>query len=549
MAFQRCSFSADNKGIVEACNFARTVLGEYKVNKKVITKSILSLEESALKLLEAKNHGNQLEVSVYKNLFSYSIEIEIDGEAIEFYEKKSDEDSLKKDRHTEAAIRNILINSLGKQLKYSHQKNTNRVSIVVGKIERTLLFWSVTSLIIAIITGVILKSYGSEELQQLLILNVLQPFLKMFMSGLKMMVTPVVFFSIATSISQFNNISELGKIGGKLLSFFVITTIISSTIGICVFNVVQPGDFGSYKETFCSAEVGTDVGKDNGFSLLKTIVNIVPDNILKPFISNDMLQIIFVAVLIGFSLSLIGESGDGIKKLLGCCSQLFMQTTTLIIGLMPFAIFASITELVIKTDLNSMLQLISWFSCLILSAFIIFVVYMVLILVFTKLNPFIFMKKFSSVIIKSLSIGTSSSMIPDNIACCKKMGISEKICSFSIPLGATINMNGTSMYLVVSALFLAKICGITISLPDYFSLILSSLMLSVGSPSMAGAGVICLSILLMQLNVPSAAVTFVMGIDSIVRLLRTSINLTGDAVCSLIIAKQEKLLDENAYNK
>ena len=176
-----------------------------------------------------------------------------------------------------------------------------------------------------------------------------------------------------------------------------------------------------------------------------------------------------------------------------------MKTTTLIIQLIPLAVFSSITELILKTSINALLSLIGFVLCVLTAFVIIYLLYLFLIWFWARLNPIIFLKKFFSVMLKAFSLGSSSAVIPDNLDSCKKMGVSEKISSFSIPLGSTINMNGTCIYMVIAVLFLGKLCGMTFDMSNYLTIVFSSLMLSVGCPAIPGASLVCMAVLLLPI--------------------------------------------------
>ena len=554
MATIRQKFDATEIGVSEACSFVEQVLSGYKLEKKSITRTELALEESALKLIAAKNAGNTFEVTIKKRIFQYTVELECSGEEIEFYDKDFIAGKVNynaENIHTEEAIRNIVINVLGKFLNYSHKRAFNRVIIEVQKVERSLLVLTIWGLIFAIIAGLILKNFAPESIQTMLCTNLFTPFTTIFMNALKMMVVPVVFFSIITSISQFGDVSEFGKIGGKIIGFFIVSTIISSIIAIFTFNIISPGEYGSYSQSSSvtldeSIKNNVEATK-NSVSVVNTIVNIVPNNIVKPYSNSDILQIIFIASLLGVSINLIGDYSIILKKFLEACNQLFMKTTTLIIQLIPLAVFSSITELILKTSINALLSLIGFVLCVLTAFVVIYLLYLFLIWFLARLNPIIFLKKFSSVMLKAFSLGSSSAVIPDNLDSCKKMGVSEKISSFSIPLGSTINMNGTCIYMVIAVLFLGKLCGMTFDMSNYLTIIFSSLMLSVGCPAIPGASLVCMAVLLLQFGIPAESITIIMGIDSIGNMFRTVFNVSGDAVCTLIVAKQENLLDEEVY--
>lgn len=552
MSLIRKTFEGNATGISEACNFAKETLSSYKINKKAIVRADLSLEESALKLIEAAKKEVKIEVAVRKTFFEYRLELSVPGEEITFYDSSLIGESNKSelDQYTETALRNVLIGALGDTLSYMHKGGYNKVQIKVQKIERSMLFAAVIAMVLALITGLLFKNLASHEIQQMVCDNALSPLTTMFMNALKMLVVPVVFFSIITSVSQFSNFSEFGKIGGRIIGLYAITTIIASIIAILVFNLINPGEFGSCKETFENTNAAIEssrVKSIDDFSIMKTIVNIVPDNIVKPYAESNTLQIIFIAVLLGAAISMIGEYSSSIKNLLDGCNLLFSNATKLVIKTMPIAIFTSITDLIIKTNLDTVLQIGGYFIAFIVALIMMVLFYSFMLGFIAKLNIIVFFKKFADVMIKAFSFGSSSACIPDTILCCKKLGVSEKISAFSIPMGSTINMNGTCIHLVLATLFLGKLCGFTFVSSNYVIIVFSSLIMSIGCPAIPGASLVCLSVMMMQFGIPTGAIALFMGIDSVLNMFRTLFNVIGDAVSTIIVAKREKLLDEDIY--
>ncbi len=377
----------------------------------------------------------------------------------------------------------------------------------------------------------------------------LNPIKTMFLNALKMVVVPVVFFSILSCVSQFTNLSDFGKTGGKVMGFYMFTTVIAIAVGAGAFLLLQPGSGGGVQAALQAAQPVAGAEEVN-ISILDTIVNIVPSNIVQPFLDADMLQIIFIAILCGVAVGMIGDYSRPLKDFFEGCNTLFLKVTTIIVGFIPVAVFCSICSLVMLTGGDTLVSLLYFMAAVLLGMAAMMTVYCLLILVVGRLNPLTFLRKYAPGMLTSFSLGSSNAAMPYNMQLCRNaLGISPKVYSFSIPLGATVNMDGSCVYLVVGALFLAQLYGVSLTGADLAALFFSVFVLSVGAPGIPGAGLVCLSVLLVQIGVPVEAAGLMMGIDSIVGMFRTASNTTGDVAISLVVAKLENLVDLEVYNR
>ena len=282
-------------------------------------------------------------------------------------------------------------------------------------------------------------------------------------------------------------------------------------------------------------------------SFVDMIVNIVPSNFVNPFLEADMLQLIFLAVLCGVAVGMIGKYSRILSDLFTACNELFLKITVLIVKLMPIAAFCSILSMMLKTGTDALLSILGIFGVFAVALVIMMIVYCLLMLVFARLNPVPFCKKYAPTMMQVFSVASSNAALPLNIEASKKLGISSKVYALSLPLGATINMDGTCIYLTIFALALARVCGIDIPSAALTSVIISTLVLSVGAPGIPGSGLVCLSVLLAQLGVPIEAVALVMGIDPLIGMMRCMSNCLGDMAVSAIVAKKEGVLDIKTY--
>lgn len=290
--------------------------------------------------------------------------------------------------------------------------------------------------------------------------------------------------------------------------------------------------------------------KTLNISIKDTIVGIVPTNFLSPFLESNMLQLIFLAVVCGIATGLIGKYSAMLTGFFQACNDLFLKITTMFIRVMPIAVFCSISSMILMMGSKSVLTLLSMFGTFLFGLSCMMAVYCMMMVILARLNPLLLLRKYAPVMLQVFSMSSSNASIPIKMeACEKKLGISNRVFSLSIPLGATLNKDGTCIHLVIFALALAKIYGVPIGGGMLLSVIVSIVMLAMGAPGMPGAGLICLSVLLTQMNVPVEAIGLVMGIDPLIGMFLCMSNCLGDAVVTSIVAKSEGQMNMEVYRQ
>ena len=319
-------------------------------------------------------------------------------------------------------------------------------------------------------------------------------------------------------------------------------------LGLGVTRLIQPGEWGfALTAGMQTPSVHIDTNVDT--SILSTIVNIVPSNFLAPFVNADTLQIMFLAVLCGIAVGMIGEYSKLIRDLFDAFNSFFLTITAMIARFIPVAVFCSVVLLVMEAGGSSLLAVLGVGGTHILLLCCMLAVYALLILLFTHRSPGTFFRKNREGMLTSFTLSSSSAALPTNMRICtEKMGIAPKISNFSIPLGATINMDGTCIYLCVLGLFLARAYGVNVPLSSMLSVALTIILLSLGAPGVPGAGLVCLSVVLNALNVPTEAIGLVIAINPILEMFTTASNTTGDVAAALIVAKSENQLDVEKFN-
>lgn len=366
-----------------------------------------------------------------------------------------------------------------------------------------------------------------------------------FLRLVKMIIVPLVFASLVTGTAAMNDVKKLGRIGIKTLAFFMGTTAIGIIAAIVGANILKPGA-GIVLENVQQTQF---VAKEAD-SFVKVLLNIIPTNPIEALVKGEMLQVIFFAVMTGFVITILGEKAKRLQGIFEEVNSLMLKMVSLIMELAPFGIFGLIGKTFITLGWAAMKPLASFIIVTyILLLFHGLVVYQILLRVYAKESPVAFLKKILAPMTLAFSTSSSAACIPLSLKTLKEeFNVEEKISSFTIPLGATINMDGTAIMQGVATVFIAQLYNIHLTTNDYFMVVLTAVLASIGTAGVPGVGTIMLSMVLSQVGLPLEGIGMILAVDRIVDMGRTTVNITGDLVCSVIIDRIEKRT-ENAEEK
>lgn len=397
----------------------------------------------------------------------------------------------------------------------------------------------------AVVLGLLLRFLGIPGLNSTLSAYLLEPLKAMFLRALKLVVVPVVFFMISSSVAGISDLRTYGRIGTKIILAYLFTSMVAVGVGIGLALILRPGA----GVTMDIANAGY-TAEPAAVSLTDTLVNIVPANILAPFVEADMIQLIFLAVLVGAAAGLVGgEDHVRIQEILGLLNRLFLKIASLVLKLIPLGTFCAMVLLLLEVDLGTLLGLIKLMGTVFLGAILMMLFYAAMFLFTTGKNPLRLMRKCLPNYLSFALLCSTSAVMPQTLdTCTNRLGIDPEVSSFSMPLGSTMNMNGTCVYLTVSALFLAAIYGIELTAGELINLALTTLLLSVGAPPVPGAGFVCLSVLVIQLGLPIDSIGFLLGIDQLMSMCRTVINGAGDIAVTAMVAHREGRMDDRIFD-
>lgn len=395
-------------------------------------------------------------------------------------------------------------------------------------------------LFLGMLFGVILsKMPGSYIKDTVLLGGIINVIGNGFTKAIKMMVVPLVFVSLVCGVSAMEDIKKLGRIGFKTMGFYLMTTSVAICISLALGVLLKPGaglDLGTV------ASQSTTIAKNQ--SLSEIILNMIPSNPIEAFAKGEMLQIIFFAMLTGVSISLVGEKAKPLKKLFECANEVCMKMVSVIMMFAPFGVFALITNTFSTVGADAIGSLVKYILVVLLGLLLhVVVVYGGSLKVFTKVSFIGFVRKFSKVAAVTFSTASSNASVPVSLELMEEMGVSKSIRSFTIPMGATINMDGTAIMQGVAALFIAQVYGVHLGINDMLTIVLTATLASVGTAGVPGVGMIMLSMVLQSVGLPLEGIGLIMGVERIIDMFRTTVNVMGDNTCTLVVASSEKELE------
>ena len=367
-----------------------------------------------------------------------------------------------------------------------------------------------------------------------------------FIRLMQMLVVPLVFCSLVCGSMSIGDTKTLGQVGIKTVIFYLFTTAMAICIALGVASLINPG-IGISLESVKAADV--TVAEPTSFA--DTLLNIIPKNPIGSMANGDMLPIIVFALFVGILLAKMGSKASTVSNFFSQFNDLMMEMTMAVMTIAPIGVFCLIAKTFSEIGFSAFLPMLKYMGAVILALAIqCFGSYQALLFVFTRLNPIRFIKKFVPVMMFAFTTATSNATIPMSIDTLnKKMGVSKKISSFTIPLGATVNMDGTSIMQGVAVIFIAQAYGIALTPSDMLTVIATATIASIGTAGVPSVGLVTLSMVLTSVGLPTEGIALIMGIDRILDMMRTAVNITGDAICTTIVAHQNKMLDRSVFAK
>ena len=405
------------------------------------------------------------------------------------------------------------------------------------------------SLIAGAIVGIALNMFAADVdfVQNVLVNGVFYVVGQGFIRLMQMLVVPLVFCSLICGATAIGDSKTLGKVGVKIIGFYIFTTMMAVAVALGIGLLIKPG-MGLDMSQIQTAEV---TASSDSVSFAETLLNIIPKNPIGALANGEMLQVIVFALIIGVILAKLQDKTQLVTNFFQQGNDIMMEMTMMVMGLAPIGVFCLISKTFAGLGFSAMVPMFKYMGAVLLALFIQCCgIYQILLALLTRLNPLRFLKKFAPVMGFAFSTATSNATIPMNIDTLEeKIGVNRRISSFTIPLGATINMDGTSIMQGVAVVFVAQAFGIQLTPADYLTVIATATLASIGTAGVPSVGLVTLAMVFDSVGLPVAGIGLIMGIDRILDMARTAVNITGDAVCTTIVAHQDGAPNKSVFNK
>ena len=413
--------------------------------------------------------------------------------------------------------------------------------------KKLALYWKILlGMVFGVLIGLLFTYFeGGKEIIQ----DWIKPFGKIFINSLKLIAIPLILAALIKGVSDLKDISKLSQMGGKTIGIYIGTTIIAVTIGLTLVNFVNPGQSinestrlemvenysGNTEKYKAEAKIQKDTGP------LQALEDIVPENIFSAATSNrNMLQIIFFAVFFGIALILIPEEkGKTVKNFFDGFNEVILKMVDLIMLAAPYGVFALLAALIVESPSLDLFKALGWYAITVVFGLLLMIsIYVLIVAVFTKKKPTFFMRGISPAQLLAFSTSSSAATLPVTMErVTEHLGVEEEVASFVLPIGATINMDGTSLYQAVAAVFIAQAFGMDLDFSTQLGIIATATLASIGSAAVPGAGMVMLVGVLGYAGIPEAGLALIFAVDRPLDMCRTMVNVTGDAAVAMLVAK------------
>ena len=365
---------------------------------------------------------------------------------------------------------------------------------------------------------------------------------KLFVNSLKMLVVPLVFCSITVGITSLGNLSLMGRVGLKAIIIYLLTTAFAITLALIFAIIIEPGQ---------GYEIDSSIqfSAKEAPSLSSVLTSIVPSNPILAMADGEMLQIILFAIILGIAITITGSKAESFKKGIISLNEIMMSMVTIVMKFAPLGVFCLIAKTFATQGIDMIIPLASYFFTVTIVLILhVLLTYSAFLKFIGKVSPFLFLKKMRTAIVFAFSTASSNATIPVTLNTVeKRLGVDKSVASFTVPLGATINMDGTAIMQGVATVFIASVYMVDLTIGDYLTVVLTATLASIGTAGVPGVGLIMLTMVLTQVGLPVEGVALIIGIDRLLDMMRTAVNITGDSMVSLITSKSEKSFDKSIF--
>lgn len=411
----------------------------------------------------------------------------------------------------------------------------------------SLTFKVIAGMVLGVIVGLIINLGGfnvdGSFANKYLVDGLFHTIGKLFVNALKMIVVPLVFFSLIVGVTGIGNLNKLGRVGGKTICLYFLTTAVAITFSVALAAMLGIGEG-------VNAVADTSFSGKEAPSFVDVVLSIIPSNPIQAMAQGQMLAVIFFSIMVAMSMLMVGNRAQPLIDGAGLANEVMMKMVQIIMWCAPYAVFALIAKSVADLGIDLMIKLGEYAIVLVLCLMLhLFVVILLILKAFTGVNVITFMKKMRANQLFAFSTSSSNATIPVTLrTVTRRLGVGNSVASFSVPLGATINMDGTAIMQGVATVFIANMFNIDLGVTGYATVVLMAVLASIGSAGVPSAGVIMLTLIFGQLGLPLDGIALILVVDRLLDMIRTAVNITGDAAVSLIVAKSEGEFDIDVFN-
>ena len=401
-----------------------------------------------------------------------------------------------------------------------------------------------TAMLFGALLGILLNNIGiyNSLINQYLSNGVFEVIGKLFVNSLKMLVVPLVFCSITVGITSLGNLSLMGRIGLKAIIIYLLTTAFAISLALICAIIINPGQgFEIDNALQFSAKEAP--------SLSSVLISIVPSNPILAMAEGEMLQIILFAIILGIAITITGKNAESFKKGVTSLNEIMMSMVQIIMKFAPLGVFCLIAKTFASQGIDMIIPLASYFFTVTIVLLLhVLLTYSAFLKFIGNVSPILFLKKMRTAVVFAFSTASSNATIPVTLNTVeKRLGVDKSVASFTVPLGATINMDGTAIMQGVATVFIASVYMVDLTIGDYLTVILTATLASIGTAGVPGVGLIMLTMVLTQVGLPVEGVALIIGIDRLLDMMRTAVNITGDSMVSLITSKSEKSFNKSIF--
>lgn len=404
--------------------------------------------------------------------------------------------------------------------------------------------WILISMILGFLVGIVINLFAATPfVKDILIDNIFYFGGTGFINLMKMLVVPLIFCSIVVGTASLSNSRKIGSISIEIILFYIITTLIAVCLAIFIGSIIQPGNGLNMVGSQFTSNITSNV------TLTDNLLNMIPSNPIGSIANGEIIPTIIFAIIVGLVLSMLQDETKLVKDFFTQANKVMIKMTSLVMNLAPIGVFCLMASTFANLGISGLIPLFKFIISVILAIFIqMFVIYPLILFIFTRLSPIRFYKKFISVMIFAFSSTSSNATIPLTLEKLSQLGVSEEVSSFSIPLGATINMDGNAIMQGCAIMFATQAYGLDLGLSALITVIFMAVIASISAAGIPSAAIISMNMLFMSVGLPLDIIAILLGIDHFLDLFRTTINVTGDAICTIIVSFRHNVLDVNLFN-